>query len=108
MVWRDRYRLIGRLGRGHEEAGLVASSTTRMKQTKLPFVAEVAKTLDSVPAMHPISGQIGYGLRDEVVEDVAVDVGQASVDAVRTIRQLGVINPQLMKNRCVDIVDLRR
>ena len=32
-------------------------------------------------------------LRDEVVEDVAVDVGQASVDAVGTIRQLGVINP---------------
>ena len=90
-----------------------------MKQTKLPFVAEVAKTLDSVPAihpicgqigyrirvaevaktldsvpaMHPISGQIGYGLRDEVVEDVAVDVGQTSVDAIRTIRQLGVINP---------------
>ena len=64
-----------------------------MKQTKLPFVAEVAKTLESMSAIHPICGQIDYGLRDEVVEDVAVDVGQASVDAVGTIRQLGVINP---------------
>ena len=57
-----------------------------MKQIKLPYVAEVAKTLDSTPAILPICGQIGYGLRDEVVEDVAVDVGQATVDAVGTIR----------------------
>jgi hypothetical protein len=49
-------------------------------------VAEVAKTLECTPAMHPICGQIGYRLRDEVVEDVAVDVGQATVDAVGTIR----------------------
>jgi hypothetical protein len=71
------------------------------------------QTLDSTPAMHPICGQIGYrarrsrsrqdfgqragnasnlwpdrlrGLRDEVVEDMAVDVGQASVDAVGSVR----------------------
>ncbi len=77
-----------------------ATETVASPSTE-PVVAEVAKTLVLVglikatelwPVRLP-EARSATGLRDEVVEDVAVDVGQASVDAVGTIRQLGVINP---------------
>lgn len=47
--------------RSRQEFGQCAGNTSNLRPDRLPCcVAEVAKTLDSVPAIYPICGQIGY------------------------------------------------
>ena len=47
-------------------------------------------------------------LRQQVVNHVAMHVGQTAVDAVVTNGEFAMVDAQQMKDRGVDIVDLRR
>ncbi len=47
---------------------------------------------------------IGRSLGDKVVDDVAVHIGQAEIATGEAIRQLLVVEAELMKDRRVDVV----
>src|SRR5881396_1108550 len=72
----------------NDEDGSRATSATRVK-----LVAEVARL--------PIFAE----LRQDRVDDVAVDVRQAAVDAVVADRQLFVVDAQQVQQRGVQVVD---
>src|SRR5258706_15366684 len=47
-------------------------------------------------------------LGDEVVDYVPGDVGQAEISTAVMVSEFGVVNPQQMQNRCVQVVHVHR
>jgi len=47
-----------------------------------------------------------HGLRNQLLHDIAVDVGEAKVSALKSIGQPGVVETKYMKDRGVQIVDV--
>jgi hypothetical protein len=54
------------------------------------------------------STPLGQALADERLEEIAADVGQAEVAALKSIGQLGVFDTELMQEGGVEVVDVYR
>src|SRR5690606_19729910 len=83
------------------------SASSAFSAVRSSFLLRVLR-VSVVPRFFPASSAVDSGLRDDVVDDVAVDVRQPEVAALVTIREAAVIDAEEVEDRRVEIVDVHR